>query len=104
MSDIKTRAREIAFQIDQSRLENCGEGIAWDEDEIAIIESALLSAQNEAYEKAAKVAEDKGRHKSLRLHIESFGPHAGEVQDRGRVYIDEPFKSIATAIRSLKGE
>jgi nucleotide-binding universal stress UspA family protein len=99
MTDIKTTAREIASTIVR---EASPAGLC----DVCIddITAALLSARLEALEEAAKAVEDKGRHKSLSLHIESFGPHAGEVQDRGRVYIDEPFKSLAAAIRSLKGE
>jgi hypothetical protein len=56
MTDIKTRAREIAGNVfGHPRFNRQPDAVAWRDALAEGIAAALLSAENEAYERAAKV-------------------------------------------------
>jgi hypothetical protein len=82
MTDIKTRAREIAENCPGLHRQDFGG------DALAFIAAALLSAQNEAYERAATIAVQNAQNAFL----------SGSSDGQTIAF------SIATAIRALKTE
>lgn len=71
-------------------------------DMLAMVAQAIREAEQARDERAAKIVEMRGSFRSVNLVI--HGIHSdkepGTVEDRGVNYIDEPYKSIAAAIRS----
>jgi hypothetical protein len=90
MSDIKTRAGDLAADLQRDAVEPMGpSGYVFVEAKaVPVITAALLSAQNEAYERAATIAVQNAQNAFL----------SGSSDGQTIAF------SIAAAIRSLKGE